>query len=205
MAKSMSPSNPITSGQIAKTQELIGAALRKSGIQNDPYQQVLKTQGKALAHEWLQLAQKRVDAISGMIVRKVKVDRSRDPQQLLDATGRNQCTDKRVVAGMPRGEGEEAEVCFFKLGRFVSDDDLDTEYQLRGLEPDPYAQAQANIDDPAFADSYPNGSHWKDKDGNWCFLTFCRWDVRRDVFCRRDGDGWLSHWWFAGRRKSSTR
>ena len=31
-------------------------------------------------------------------------------------------------------QGEETEVCFFKLGRFVSYDELKKEYALRGLE-----------------------------------------------------------------------
>ena len=64
------------------------------------------------------------------IARKVKVNRNRTPQESLDATGRAQYTDRKVVNAMPKGEGEEVEVVFFKpdLSRhngFISDDDLE--------------------------------------------------------------------------------
>jgi hypothetical protein len=102
-----------------------------------------------------------------------------------------------------RGEREkERKSCFFKLNRYVSDADLDKEYELRGLKPaDPYSLAAVNEDDPAFADDHPNGTHWKDGDGNWCYAVFRRWFDERDVFVSRDGNGWDDGWWFAGLRK----
>jgi hypothetical protein len=137
-----------------------------------------------------------------MIVRRVKVNRNLNPQEVLDATGRNQYTDKSVVATMPRGEDEETDVYFFQLGRYVSNADLVKEYELRGIEPDPYAQAQVNTDDPDFAKEKPNGTQWKDKDGKWCFVTFNLWNGRRNVSVGRGGGGWLDDWWFAGVRKA---
>ena len=205
MSKIMSPSEvtPITSGQIAKFLDVQAAALRKSGLPSEPTQQVLESQGAALADEFVAAVRKRVDAISNMIVRRVKVDRARTPQQVLDATGRKQYTDRLVVVAMPRGEGDDAEVVFFKLGRYVSDIDLDKEYELRGLKPaDPYAQAAANEADPAFADDHPNATHWKDADGNWCYVAFRRWrGGGRDVRVYRNDFGWRGRWFFAGVRK----
>jgi hypothetical protein len=138
------------------------------------------------------------------IVRRVKINRQRTPQEALDATGRRQYTlDLEVVNAMPRGDGEEAEVCFFKVGRFLSDDDLAREYELRGLVPDPYAQAAVNEADPAFADAYRNGTHWRDHDGSWYRATFVRWYSERLVYCARGGfDYWDDTWWFGGVRKS---
>lgn len=103
---------------------------------------------------------------------------------------------------MPRGDGDESDVIFFKPGRSVSDVDLDKEYALRGLVPaDPYALAAVNEADPAFADEHPNGTHWKDADGNWCYTAFNRWNDGRFVDVCRDVRGWFAYWWFAGLRK----
>lgn len=205
MVETMSPSevaSTITAGQIGKAQELVGAALRKSNLPSDPTQKVLEAHGGELADEYVASLRKRVEAISNMIARRVKVDRTRDPQKALDATGRKQYTDKGVVKAMPKGHGEEPEVLFFKVGRTLSDNDLEKEYALRGLKPaDPYSLAQVNADDPAFADDRPNGTHWQDANGNWCFAAFHRWDGVRKLSVGRDGGVWVDGWWFAGLRK----
>ncbi|MGJ0531845.1 hypothetical protein [Methylocystis sp.] len=202
MTTVMTPST-ITSGQIGKAQELLEARLRKSGFPSAAVQQVLEMQGDVLAAEWLAAIQKRVDAISDMIVRCVRVNRSRSPQEALAATGRKQYVTDAVVADMPRGDGDEAEIFFFKVGRWISDDDLEKEYSSRGLVPaDPFSLAAVNEVDATFADDHPNGTHWKDADGKWCFATFYRWsDDERSVSVGRGVSGWLGSWWFAGRRK----
>lgn len=144
-----------------------------------------------------------VETVTNLIVRRVKVNRNRTPQEALDATGRRQHVDSDVVSAMPRGEGEEVEVFFFNLGRFVSDDDLEKECELRGLKSaDPYSLAAVNENNHAFADAYPNGTHWKGKNGKWCYAAFDNWvgDVRR-VHVNHDDDGWNGDWWFAGVRK----
>ena len=205
MANAVSPSevaSTITAGQIGKAQELLGAALRKSNLPSEPTQLVLESQGGQLADEYVASLRKRVEAIIDLVVRRVKVDRTRDPQEALDATGRKQYTDKSVVKAMPKGDGDEVEVCFFKLGRFVSDKDLEKEYALRALKAaDPYSLAQVNADDPAFADEHPNGTHWQDASGDWCFAAFNRWSDEREVLVDRDDSDWVGRWWFAGLRK----
>ena len=75
------------------------------------------------------------------------------------------------------------------------------EYALRGLTPDPMAQARVNTDNPAFADEHPNGCHWQ-ANGNWCFETFDRWgDGGRFVRVGRDRSGWDDRWWVGGIHK----
>ena len=149
--------------------------------------------------------------ITLITIRTVAVDRSRTPQQALNATGRKQYTDRKVVDSMPRTktEGiEEAEVFFFKPrpksyeNGLISDDRLEAEFDFVSLEAaDPYAQAAVNEADPAFADTHPNGTHWKDANGKWCFASFFRWlDEPRVHVYRRDLD-WYDCWWFAGVRK----
>ena len=204
MTQVVSPSvNSITAGQIGKVCDLLTAALRKSGLQSEPMQQVLESQGGALADEFVIAVRKRVEAVSNMIIRHAKVNRNRTTQQVLDATGRKQYTDSKVVKTMPKGEGDEADVFFFKLGRYVSDADLEKEYELRGLKPaDSYSLAVINEADPAFADDHPNGTHWKDANGNWCYAAFYQWsDDERYVIVDRFDDDWDDYWFFAGVRK----
>lgn len=202
MTRVVTPSKPITKGQAGKFVDVAVDALVKSGLPSETTQQVLEDQGPALADEFVALVRKRVEAMSSIIVRRVKVNRSRGPRNTLDATGRKQYTDNKVVEAMPRGEGDEVDVHFFKLERFINDDYLEKEYELRGLKPaDPYSQAAVNEADPAFADEHPNGTHWKDADGKWCFAAFDRWDDGRKLRVDRDDDDWGDFWWFAGVRK----
>lgn len=139
------------------------------------------------------------------ITRKTTVNRSQTPKEALVATGRNQYVDDKVAKTMPTGEGEEVTVTFFKPTEeeytrpgWISDDDLEKCYQRRGLKPDPRAQAKVNEDDPSFADDHPNGTHWKDSSGKWCFVTFHGWHVARDVHVDRYDNVWRDDWWFAG-------
>lgn len=149
----------------------------------------------------------RAEALSNLIVRKVKVDRSRSPQDAINATGRAGLINSQVVNAMPTAEADEVEVVFFKVdmvGRngYISDDDLEKEFELRGLKPaDPFSVAAVNEADPAFADEKPNGTHWKDNEGDWCYATFCRWRDKRLVNVGRRDDHWDGGWYFAAIRK----
>ncbi len=150
-----------------------------------------------------------VDTESNMIIRRVKADRTKSPQEALDATGRWQYTDAAVVAEMPKGESDEGEVYFFKprpeaydKNGLISDGSLEKEFEFHGLKPcDPCKLSKINADDPAFADERPNGTHWKDANGKWCFAAFDRWCGERRVNVYRDDDDWDDCWWFAGLRK----
>jgi hypothetical protein len=208
METTMTPSQQmITDDQIYKAGELFKSILKRhrSELPSEAVQQVLGN--NEVWPEVFASFRKRVDAVSNMIIKRVKVDRSRTPKQALDATDRAQYTNSDVVETMPKGEGEEVDVYFFKpdlsaRGGHISDDDLEKEFELRGLKPvDPYSLAQVNTDDSAFADERPNGTHWKDENGKWCFATFSRWYGERRVFVDRNARGWLDHWWFAGVRK----
>ena len=211
MVNAITPSvTPITKGQVAKFDELWTAALRKSEIPSNLVQEVLKTHGGTIAHEFVAIVRERAEAISNTIVRKVKVNRARQPQAAISATGRTFGGDGDVVATMPRGEGDEAEVVFFKPDDdeytrpgSMSDDDLEKCLARRSLVAAPPDDVAAvNEDDPSFADKYPNCTHWKNADGEWCYAAFNRWYGERDVSVRRhDVFDWVDYWWFAGRRK----
>jgi len=134
-----------------------------------------------------------------VLVRRVRVNRLRLPHDAIKATARVDYVNRDVVRAMPNGEGAEVDVVLFKLGRWVSDDALEGEYKRRALRAaDPYSVAAVNELDPAFADTHPNATHWKDAEGYWCFLTFSRWDDKRLVQARRNEHEWDDDWWFAG-------
>lgn len=199
--KTMTPSE-MTDRQVNKSIELYAAMLRKhSGeFSSESVQQVLGDPN--FVGDMVRVFRSRVEAISNMIVRHVKVDRSHTPQQVLDATGRRQYTNQNVVDAMPHGEGGELDIFFFHPGRYINDEELEKEVGIWGLKPaDPYSLAQVNIDDPAFTDTHPNGTHWKDAKGDWCFAAFSRWGGERFVDVFEHGYGWGNRWWFAGVRK----
>ncbi|OGI78609.1 hypothetical protein A3C57_00010 [Candidatus Nomurabacteria bacterium RIFCSPHIGHO2_02_FULL_33_12] len=194
-------SKTTTVGQIDKAVANYRALLDKHAKEfNTEAVQIVLGQPE-LATEQLAVFRKRVEAISNMIVRIVKVNRNQFPKEAINATGRVQYVNDSVLAEMPHGKGEEVKVYFFKISRQISCADLEKEYELRDLKPDPTAQTKVNEDDPAFADTYPNGSQWKDKNGKLCFSTFNRYDDERYVLVSRDDNDWYDHWWFAGVRK----
>jgi hypothetical protein len=211
MAKTMTPSasapKTTTEGQITKAVALYRALLEKhaSEFDSEVVQAVLGE--PSLAREMLSLFRERVEVRMGEIVRRVKVDRTLKPRQVIDATGRTKYVDQGVAKTMPMGEGDEVNVVFFKprpneytRPGFMSNDDLRKALDRRVLTPDPRAQAKANEEDPAFADEHPNGTHWKDGD-SYNFVAFDRWDGERNVDVHRDLGEWDDHWWFAGVRK----
>lgn len=197
----------MTDGQIENAVSKLRDAMRKhrSEITTDVAQQVLGVEN--LGMMMFAPFRERAQAVSNLIVRTAKVNRGRSQQEAINATGRAQYTDRKVVDSMPRGEGDEVEIVFFKpdlseRNGFISDDDLEREFELRGLKPaDPISVAAVNEADPAFADQIPHGTHWKDANGIWCCATFCHWRGKRLVIVYRIDSDWLAYWWFAGVRK----
>ncbi len=191
----------MTPGQIDKAVANYRAMLEKHALQLDS-EAVQTVLGQSeLADQQFVVFRKRVEAQSNMIIRRVLVDRNRTPQQVLDATGCKQCADEDVLKTMPKGEGDEIEVIFFTLGRYVSDDNLEKEYGLRGLQPvDPYSLAAVNEKDPTFVDAYPNVTHWRNN-RSWNFVTFFSSNDGPKVNVSDFYDDYDESWWFAGVRK----
>jgi len=180
---------------LGQGQELFKLVLQ-SGIEKDAFQALLES-GKftALLNEFM---------MGQPITRLVRVDRTRTPKKAIKATKRAEYMDDSVVKTMPAcgdGASNEVEVVFFNLGRVVNDNDLAAEYEKRGLKPDPYAVAAVNEADPSFADEHHNGTHWKNADGNWCFVAFDRYGSGRHVQVFRSVKDWRGDWWFGGVRK----
>ena len=205
MEKTVSPFEPTTDGQIGKLNEKFAARLRKHNkeLPSDIFQQLLSDD--TLIDEMFISVRKRIEVRSEFVTRTVTVNRNRSAKEALEATGRNQYITDSVAKNMPKAENDEVEIILFKIGRQISDNDLDKEYELRGLKPaDPYSLAALNEADPAFADEHPNGTHWKDADDKWCCAVFDRWLGERFVRVDRDGNDWDDCWWVAGVRKSTS-
>ena len=171
----MTPS-VITLGQVGKLQEVIGAALRKSDFPQEVVQRILETQGSSVTSEWISVLKKRVDAQCELVRLQVSVDRSRSARVALEATRCELSFSESVAKAMPRSEGEEVELVLFQPGRYMYDDELETEYELRGLVPaDPYSLAAAVEADLTLLDRYrPLITHWRDAKNKWCSVTFKR-------------------------------
>lgn len=124
-------------------------------------------------------------------------------KKLLDKTKRTQYVDSSVVEEVVPCDPEE--IIFFTLGKYISEDELDTEYANRSLEPaSPYTIALYDLDHQSEMDEKRYvATHWKDDKGKWCFAAFGRWRDGRRVRVDRDGLEWGGSWWFAGVRKSS--
>jgi hypothetical protein len=205
VTKFTSPPDDANTGKFAKLWDLFNTGLLESGLSETVTQAVIEDQGPTLVNDMIQAVRKRVETAGTVVVRHAKVYRRRGREEALNATGRNQYLNDVVVMTMPKGMHAEVDVVFFKpdlseSGGRISDVSLDKEYERRGLKPaDPYSLAAVNETDPAFADDHPNGSHWKDRSGNWCFVTFDSWLDRRRVFVDYcDGVDWSGTWWFAG-------
>ncbi len=146
--------------------------------------------------------------MTDLMIHRVRVNRSRTAQEAINATGRRQFTDTNVVHDMPKGEGDEVDIVFFKpepeeytSPGHISDEDLEKALLRRNYANDPLAVVAVNEADPALADERPHATHWKDSKGNWCYATFRHWDDGRGVRIYSGLGGWDSHWWFAGVRK----
>lgn len=191
-----------TAGQIDKAVASYRALLEKHGPEFDSEIVQLVLGQPETAQAMFTAFRARVEVQSNLFVRRVTVNRNRTPIEMIEATGRVQYIDRKVVDTMPQGEGEEVEVVFFNLGRDISDNDLEKEYKLRGLKAaDPYSLAAINEADPTFADQRPNATHWKNSNGKWCYADFPQWiDNERSVSVFRSDNHWYSYWWFAGVR-----
>lgn len=132
----------------------------------------------------------------------MKINLKQTAQQALDATKRNQYVDKDVVKDAPLHMFKEVDIEFFNVGKYISCDDLEQEYEKRGLVPADIREV-ASVGGSILDEKKYVGTQWKDSSGKWCFATFDLWGGGRGVDVDRDDDGWNDCWWFAGVRKSA--
>ncbi|MSU55073.1 MAG: hypothetical protein EXS46_00860 [Candidatus Taylorbacteria bacterium] len=158
------------------------------------------------AVEQFALLRRRVEAKSSVITRRVRVNRGLTPQEALDTTVHvPYIHDKSMLETMPRGEGDEVEVVFFRFGlsKHKGSDNIKKCYDSKGLKPaDPYSLIAVNADDSTFADDLSNVTCWEGTDGELCFISFRRYDEKRRVYVMRPiGTPGRGDCWVAGFRK----
>lgn len=84
------------------------------------------------------------------------------PQQLLDETCAIQYVDNDVLATAPRSS-EKSKVELFTVGKYITDEELEKEYEKRGLVP-------ATLDElvSMYGTKEYIATHWKNADGAVC-------------------------------------
>ncbi len=96
--------------------------------------------------------------------RKVKVNRFRRPEDMLNLAGWKADLRGCGFSEIPTVDLQEVEVVFFKTDpddtAVVGSEGVKV-YDLLGLKPDPYATAAANEQDLTLADKYPNAVQWR--------------------------------------------
>jgi hypothetical protein len=99
-------------------------------------------------------------------------------------TGNIYCDDE-VLALAPAAE-HEGVLEFFTLDKYVDDDEVQKEYESRGLVPADMISLGEWCEKNQTKNNTYYVTHWKDKDDKWCYAAFCRWhdDYRSVVVFR---------------------
>ncbi|MBX4195418.1 hypothetical protein KW796_00470 [Candidatus Parcubacteria bacterium] len=135
------------------------------------------------------------------IVCRVRVDRSRTPRQALSYYKGNAIITS-AVDSMPRGEGEEVDVIFYRLSSEMSDEYIEEAYGHEH-KTDPYAVLAVHQLKPDFFHAHPGGTYWKDVAGNWCHLMITGRRSSQYLYAEQGnaGIGWASDVWLGFVRK----
>lgn len=207
MTFASNPSTSLSDEKVGRFLDLLRPEVKGLGVSEEDFQKnyIEGEKNLRIKSRFRKLLQEiSAEALNTMVVVVKRVDYTQTPQQAISAMGREEYLTNSVVETMPRlGEGieENVEAVCFKLNRYETPKAVAQEFADRELDPDPYLQAALNEEDPAFADTYPNGTQW-DLDGNTAsYLTCNEWDGERDAHCARRGHKWGGLWWFVGRRK----
>lgn len=111
---------------------------------------------------------------------KLNIKRTTPEEALKGLTekGWNDYTDKDILKTAPMKSGDE--LVIFNIGKYVTRDELEKEYESRGLEPaDIYALFQYCKENPDFEEKYL-ATFWEDN-GKKCFACCDLWSGERGV------------------------
>jgi hypothetical protein len=191
--------NLITDGDIEKLLTLIGAELRKSGLDSSAIKKVLRFHQISIQKDIVQVIARYQSLFRGFVERSVTMGVGHLPMQAIKATQRKLFLNESLIKSIPKSGAGIRKVTFFHLGRTIGNDALSHEFDIRGLRPDPIAQCMVNQEDPEFADFNPNCTIWKNEGGEWCYLAFntLNFNLRR-VYLARSIAPWNAEWWYGG-------
>lgn len=145
------------------------------------------------------------------LIRRVRdIRRDLHPRWAINGTRRTMEVDPTAVATMPLFENREVDLVYFEVDADVYNDgvrciscaEVERQFSLRNLVPDPIAQAKDNEDNPCFADYRTNACQWKGPGGRNYFILFCTFlGERRLNAYQHESDVWMERTLFAGVRK----
>ena len=177
MAQDHRAENRITEEQIAAIVHLIEPELSSLPYDGESIQRVINLRGANLAREFIETMRKYVrEARSHTLGHRFHIDRSVHPDDRLRAIKcyRDGWFDYHVdLSTMPRGEGDEVELFFFYLKEVRGIVQLEQEYALRGLKPDPYAQLVWNLE--RNGPTGWNRMYWRRENGRVDGFGCARW------------------------------
>lgn len=129
-----------------------------------------------------------------------QIDWSQSNEEALRATGFSQAVNSDVVAKMPKGEKLTGinEFVFCNCGYCMSNHRLSEKFTKNNWVISPFIQIKINELFPELADKYPNGTSWRDSNGEWFYIAFNRWVDGRSVRVGRSDYDWSVGWWFGG-------
>ncbi|MSU44863.1 hypothetical protein EXS45_01635, partial [Candidatus Nomurabacteria bacterium] len=106
-------------------------------------QDILEHEGHVLSKEMFDVLYRHIERRSEMVIRHVKVDRTKTGEQLITALNCKEFVDIEVLATMPTQGKKEENLYFFPVKQIIQVGDYVKEFESRGLVPDPYAQMKA--------------------------------------------------------------
>lgn len=191
-------------GQIDKAVDMYRAMLQKHSHEF-PSSSVQTVLGREeLAAEQFSVFREQVEreVDDVVIVRHTKVNRTRSFEELIKAFNFKAFVNY-TICEMPNGDdnGEEVDVHYFIGKKFpAGSKGYHRQFEIRGLKPvDPYSLASVIEEDPDFASSHSNMTHWNDGK-HWGFIAFGRFGQKRlDIFPGSEIP--LDVTWLAGIRK----
>ena len=177
MTQIMTPSQTTTSGQVDKAVARYRALLEKhaGNFTASAVQTVLEQ--SELAGEQFAVFRRRVEEVQKFVHRSVAVDRTLTPEAAIAATGRKQYVNAAVVAAIPQGIGDIANIMFIPLEEWLNDESVDKKLDALGyVAADSFVLAAHNENEPDFAKKHPCFTHWQNAAGEWCYAAFHDWN-----------------------------
>lgn len=197
-------SQPITAAQITELYHLLGIPLSKAKISSDLMQRVIDDHGNLFVINFLLLVEDHIEIVTGFELLRVKVNRAQTAYEAIDAiSGRYKSIDlpDGILEAAPKNECSFAKkLHFFTLGREANNDEVQQEYEKRGLRPaDVWEICAFNAQHSNFATDRPNAVLFWEVDGRCWYVAFgVSDDGIRFVAVKYVVDLWSYDWWFMG-------
>jgi hypothetical protein len=211
MAKTMTPSDltkPVAGKQVQKIEDLVGAAVRKSGLPGACVQQLIEQHGVELLREFLGVLEDKALELVGVASRSIYVppELARDPRRALELISVMSYHHRQIrdepAAHMPHGKPGPVVVTLFECPCLVkSYEDMVKEYKIRGLNPaDP---ATLGVLCRKYGGLLHEAQYlvtsWEDPTGMWCAAKVTHRPGDGETFVSVEEVSQIGgHWFLAG-------